>query len=510
MSSGKFSIIYIVGIALSSILTKAVAQIENINGLVCYYRGDSLNDSSGFEKHLSAINGAVNYEVVQSTPFSSTSRNVFKFNGSGIQFHHLKSSVSNLPFGDLPRTLMMWLRVDANSVSWAPAFGYGGIGHRNMFYFNVVPDSPTGTNIDVHGDDEETDNGLIESDIGPYGVWKHYAITYENLSGSRNLLAYVNGILTYTGKILNAPLSTTNTDFFIGARSHGGSNRLYAAVAEVAVINRALTETEIKAVVSGTAGGGGDPHFYGFGGVFFTWQGHCDLILLKSPKCKISKTELDIHIRTQRIRKWSTINAIAIRSGENVIEIESTEGVLVLNGNKAESVKTNSLSVIRSNHRSSARLKKKIVVYDFVIDSDKMLSIEVNTRTHMIYVNVKGNYPQGTVGILGSPLNPGQFLRDGTNVTGRDINEFVENWQIRDTDPQLFHKNRHPHYPHKCLYDMADVKSRSRRLKEIHTVSKEEAMSACSLHHLGALRDFCMEDVVATGDIDSANDAFYG
>ena len=147
---------------------------------------------------------------------------------------------------------MGWIRVDATSVSgWAAPFAYGGSGTRNSLNFSVVAGTPTGTNIDVYGHCEETNNGLIESDIGPFGVWKHYAITYENISGGRNLLAYVNGILTYTGTLPNGPLSTTNTDFFIGARSYGGSERLYAAVAEVAVINRALTETEIKAVVSG-------------------------------------------------------------------------------------------------------------------------------------------------------------------------------------------------------------------------------------------------------------------
>ena len=57
---------------------------------------------------------------------------------------------------------------------------------------------------------------------------------------------------------------------------------------------------------------------------------------------------------------------------------------------------------------------------------------------------------------------------------------------------------------------MADVKSRSRRLKEIHTVLHEEVMSACSLHRLGPLIEYCAEDVVATGDIDPANDASYG
>merc|ERR1712086_770431 len=89
------------------------------------------------------------------------------------------------------------------------------------------------------------------NDFGPVGVWNHYAITYENVSGDRKLLAYVNGILTYQGTV-NKPLETLNSDFFFGRRTTTDNNRIYAAVAEVALFNRALTENDIKAVVSGS------------------------------------------------------------------------------------------------------------------------------------------------------------------------------------------------------------------------------------------------------------------
>ena len=50
----------------------------------------------------------------------------------------------------------------------------------------------------------------------------------------------------------------------------------------------------------------------------------------------------------------------AVTTEENVIEIESNEGVLVLNGNKAKLVNTNSLSVTKSITKSSAKLRKKM------------------------------------------------------------------------------------------------------------------------------------------------------
>ena len=51
---------------------------------------------------------------------------------------------------------------------------------------------------------------------------------------------------------------------------------------------------------------------------------------------------------------------------------------------------------------------------------------------------------------------------------------------------------------------------RSRRLKEVHGTTREEAEGACNDHPAGPLKDFCVEDMLNTGDFDSAADVFYG
>ena len=146
------------------------------------------------------------------------------------------------------------------------------------------------------------------------------------------------------------------------------------------------------------AGGGGDPHFYGFGSSPFTWQGQCDTVLFKSPKHRPTDSDIEVHIRTRMVRKWSTIDAIAVKVNAFVGEIQSEEGKLIANGNQIESVEFDFLSVEKK------RGKKKNVLFTFVIDKDKVLEIRVNTRTKMIFTTLSGNYPPSTVGLLGSPL----------------------------------------------------------------------------------------------------------
>ena len=212
--------------------------------MVCYYKGDSLQDSSAAANHLTAAGSwsGPYYETVTSTPFSSSPRDVFIFNGSGRATFYLQASVPTLPVADTPRTMMGWIRIDQTSQSWATPFAYGGGVISQAFHFSVT--SSGGTVIDAWSS-RETNNGLIEADHGPFAVWKHYAITWDGT----NLIVYVNGVQTYTGTV-NAPLQTALTEFTIGTRSVG-VEVLHAAVAEVAVFNRALTQNEIT-IVYGT------------------------------------------------------------------------------------------------------------------------------------------------------------------------------------------------------------------------------------------------------------------
>ena len=138
---------------------------------------------------------------------------------------------------------MMWLRFDQVVVGIPSPFAYGGESTLLGFFLFITNDRKT--YIDVWGE-VETNNGLIEDNYGPRGVWKHYAITWDGT----NLLVYVNGVQTYTGTV-NAALQTSLTDFTIGSRTFDDNIRLYAAVAEIAIFNRALTQNEI-AIVYGT------------------------------------------------------------------------------------------------------------------------------------------------------------------------------------------------------------------------------------------------------------------
>jgi len=254
-----------------------------------------------------------------------------------------------------------------------------------------------------------------------------------------------------------------------------------------------------------TAGGGGDPHFIGFGGVYFTWQGHCDLVLVKSKNHIGTNTAFEVHIRTTKIRKWSKIDAIAIKVGQDVGEISSDNGKFILNGHEVNKVQQQSLTVVKSN------LKKNIILYVFTIDGDKKLEITVNIMSKMIYTSLSGNYSQNTEGILGSSHQPGLISRNGEYSSIANVNAFAETWQVRDNDPRLFNINRPPQYPSKCAYDIRKKAAiyHTRHLKELHDVTKEEAIVACSNHHQGPLRNFCVDDVVLTGDLDTAKDEFY-
>jgi len=255
-----------------------------------------------------------------------------------------------------------------------------------------------------------------------------------------------------------------------------------------------------------TAGGGGDPHFIGFGGVYFTWQGHCDLVLVKSKKHIDTNIPFEVHIRTTKVRKWSKIDVIAVKVGQDVGEISSDNGKLILNGDEVNEVHQQSLTVVKSN------LRRNINLYVFMIDGDKKLEVKVNTMSRMIYTSLSGNYSQNTEGILGSPHQPGLFSRDGKRVSSANVNAFAETWQVSDSDPYLFSTHRAPQYPSKCTYDVKEtaLKHHTRRLKELQYITKEEATTACFNHHPGPLQNFCVDDVVMSGDLESAKDEFYG
>ena len=150
------------------------------------------------------------------------------------------------------------------------------------------------------------------------------------------------------------------------------------------------------------------------------------------------------------------------------------------------------------------------------MDAGKSIELRANTKTGLRFVDVKGIFPTDAVGLLGSPYHTKLFARDGkTDLTGA-WDTFGEEWQVQGDDPKLFHdKNRSPQFPQGCVYEQSGGKATSssnllkgRRLMELPMLTVDEAEEAC-VHVTGDRKQFCVDDVLVTGDVELVNNSFY-
>ena len=475
------------------------------------------------------MNGEAGYTDI-TLPQSSTARKVFDFKNTQ---NGLMGSPSGLPGGSSSRTMLGWFKfgegylTDGSSRIDGDPFGYGRHELNQDYFIDVWPTTAVAdpnrkysVNLDQHSIDEVI-NPIIETTAT---TWFHIVVTYDQASNTN--AAYLNGQFLRSGTPSQVPATNINdtgsnppSKFYIGQHGHTSdiNSRNIAAyrgmVADVAIFNRVITANEVTTIYNNdnwylNAGGGGDPHLVGFGGNLFTWQGSCDVVLITTPPTQGNKDDrLDIQIRTRRIRDWSVIDSVAIKAGKDIAEIESNEGKIFLNGSEVSVINTARISV------EKAKSKRERMLYNLIVDNNKYVEVTANKRLDMIFLSLNGNFSKETKGILGSPENPGFFGRDGKAMKS-DLNLFIEHWQVNDKDPQIFRTRRSPQYPEKCSYKTQRRKSklsvRERRLKEKTVVSLEEAIAACAIHHPGPLKQFCIDDVVHTGDLDVVDDKFYG
>ena len=126
----------------------------------------------------------------------------------------------------------------------------------------------------------------------------------------------------------------------------------------------------------------------------------------------------------------------------------------------------------------------------------------------VLHVLISGNAKDfgDSVGLLGKYGTGELFARDGSII--ENFEEFAHSWQVNpETDPQLFRELRAPQLPNeKCR--MPTVEVPSRRNLRANTEEYNEATEACS-HKQGRHFDLCVEDVMATGDLELAEAGAY-
>ncbi|CAB9498267.1 expressed unknown protein [Seminavis robusta] len=96
-----------------------------------------------------------------------------------------------------------------------------------------------------------------------------------------------------------------------------------------------------KTTVDDTSNVKGDPHFQTFGEEKYDYHGECDLVLLKNPLFK--EVGMEVHIRTKITDWWSSVEAAAVKLGDEVLEVNAgnLDQWLWINGNANEEMEDN-------------------------------------------------------------------------------------------------------------------------------------------------------------------------
>ena len=232
-----------------------------------------------------------------------------------------------------------------------------------------------------------------------------------------------------------------------------------------------------------------------------------------------------IQIRTTRVDthhqpSYSYISQAAVKIQDVILEV-SADGILLINGEDSSDRVPATIAGYAGLTKTIKGKKRNIISYKVDLGNGRSIDLRSNTKTEMMYIDVDGNFSDSK-GLLGPPTGEdGLYSRDGTimDVSAEgSYNSYSQSWQVLSDEPMLFQEARFPQHPLGCSYTAASNEEDGgvpvspnlrRRLTDVVEVSKDEVMKACADAIPGERKDFCVMDVMLTGDLDAAEDEFY-
>jgi von Willebrand factor type D domain len=257
----------------------------------------------------------------------------------------------------------------------------------------------------------------------------------------------------------------------------------------------------------------GDPHFLTWAGKKFDFQGVCDLVLIDNPFFDHG-LGMYVHARTKfhDNENWSAFAGLAVKIGDDVLEVHGEDPPMI-NGREVMldvengkefafpmSIGGYSLTVQQLGPHSRHHIihlghGQKIVIKNF----KEFVDFEVEEpQSHQF---------AGAIGLLGS-FSHGNNAPRGDRMGKANIEDadaFGQEWQVRDTDPQLFHRIEEPQYPAKCRMPKQPTASVPepkflRAVAASKNVSTEDAEKACADAE-PSFKESCIEDVLDADDV---------
>lgn len=238
---------------------------------------------------------------------------------------------------------------------------------------------------------------------------------------------------------------------------------------------------------------GGDPHFQTLSGEKFDFHGECDLVFLEAPSL-----DMTIQIRTKIKHTYSYVESAVLSINGETIEVGDYGSVIV---NGVYNADDRELPATVGGYPLELEVSnKKTHAYRILLGDDKYIQLKSFKFMVGVSIDLPREHLLDSSGILGSLKHHGQKLgRDGATLFTDPI-EFGQEWIVQESDPVLFEAPAE--HPGMCV--MPDASAEGRRLGG--AMAREEAEAACKNWTMN--KEACIYDVMATGDVDMAANAF--
>lgn len=223
---------------------------------------------------------------------------------------------------------------------------------------------------------------------------------------------------------------------------------------------------------------------------------------------------LHIHIRTKIEHWWSYIESAVIKIGDDTLEVKGgvedrRYWVNKKEGRRFRASRNLPFTIGGFNGRFRA-INEILTQFKIYLPNEQNLVIK--SAKNMLRVDLENCNADdfgNSLGLMGT-FGAGVMIGRDNHTLIEDPIEFGMEWQVLNTEPQLFHEADGPQHPQKCALPTTKTLFRGQRTDRearrmlAETVSRQEAEAACSGASADEFSD-CVYDVMATDDKDMAS-----
>jgi von Willebrand factor type D domain/Repulsive guidance molecule (RGM) C-terminus len=270
----------------------------------------------------------------------------------------------------------------------------------------------------------------------------------------------------------------------------------------------------VNGYCKGSCHSGGDPHFNTWSGDTYSYHGECDLVLLSNPEFR-NGLGLNVHVRTEIETWYSFISNVAVQIGNDILEV--TADKFYVNGVENPKLPLQLATDFKLSTRISTT-NQGMIFYNIHLGDGDYITIKVYKKFLYVYVEGSDEDFLGSVGLMGDFATGQAMARDGVSLFNtklhKEANKMGAEWQVKATEPQLFHEYRAPQLP---LETCRMPEKKSIRASNINPTQQLEEMASeavkakiaeaakilCADKDADEVAD-CIFDVIATGDLGMA------